>query len=148
MVLTKSIPQTYTGDPRTCDIFIPAWGSNWGSLGFSHNQNNRGLSGVYVTCIYCGLSVKMLHGAQRLWTHLYCVCFCVHVGKNQKTPNLSPMADDAITRGDIGGLGSPVYICGLYTVQHKDKTKLPRRPTCGTRNVIYSSSVSHYRFPQ
>ena len=28
-----------------------------------------------------------------------------------KTPKLSPMADDAITRGGIGGLGSLVYIC-------------------------------------
>ena len=34
---------------------------------------------------------------------------CV-VGKNPKTPNLSPMADDAITWGGIGGLGSLVYI--------------------------------------
>ena len=24
--------QIYKGDPRTCAIFIPAWGSNWGSL--------------------------------------------------------------------------------------------------------------------
>ena len=34
------------------------------------------------------------------------------VSKNLKTPKLSPMADDAITWGGIGGLGSPVYICG------------------------------------
>ena len=36
--------------------------------------------------------------------------FACVVGK-KKTPNLSPMADDAITQGDIGGLASPVYIC-------------------------------------
>ena len=30
----------YNRDPRTCGIFIPAWGSNWGSSGFSRNQNN------------------------------------------------------------------------------------------------------------
>ena len=36
---------------------------------------------------------------------------CV-IGKNLKTPKLSPMADDAITRGGIGGLGSLVYIYG------------------------------------
>ena len=50
------------------------------------------------------------------------VCFafifaCV-VGKIPKTPKLSPMADDAITQGGIGGLGSLVYICdysrGIY----------------------------------
>ena len=39
--------QVYRGDPRTFTIFIPAWGSNWGSSGFSRNQNNLGSSGVY-----------------------------------------------------------------------------------------------------
>ena len=42
-------PQIYKGDPRTCAIFIPAWGLNWGSLGFPRNQNNRGSSSAYVT---------------------------------------------------------------------------------------------------
>ena len=39
------------------------------------------------------------------------------VGKNPKTPNLSPMADDAITWGGIGGLGYPVYIYGHNMLQ-------------------------------
>ena len=44
------------------------------------------------------------------------ICFvfafaCV-VGKNPKTAKLSPMADDAITRGGVGSLVSPLYICG------------------------------------
>ena len=30
-------------------------------------------------------------------------------------PNLSPMADDTITRDGIQGLGSPLYICGPCT---------------------------------
>ena len=34
------------------------------------------------------------------------------VGKNPKTPKLSHMADNAFTRGGIGGLRSLVYICG------------------------------------
>ena len=47
------------------------------------------------------------------------ICFafafvCV-VGKNPKTPILSPMADNAITRGGIGSLVSLVYICGNFT---------------------------------
>ena len=33
--------------------------------------------------------------------------------KNLRTPKLSPMADDAITGGGIGGLASLVYICVL-----------------------------------
>ena len=41
-----------------------------------------------------------------------CAFACV-VGKNPKTPNLSSMADDAITRGGIGGPGSLVYIYGV-----------------------------------
>ena len=78
----KPQPQTYIGDPTTCAIFIQAWGSNWGSAGFSRNQNNFGSSGAYVTCIYCGLRVtintcKTPHGAQRPWTHFYYVCFSV-----------------------------------------------------------------------
>ena len=42
---------------------------------------------------------------------------CV-VGKNQNTPNLSPMADDAITRGGILGLGSPFYIFDSIPLQY------------------------------
>ena len=35
--------------------------------------------------------------------------------KTIRPPKLSPMADDAInTRDGVGGLGSPVYIYGLY----------------------------------
>ena len=64
-------PQIYKGDPRTCAIFILAWGSNWRSLDFSRNQNNHGSSGACVTCIYCGLRVKINmcktpHGMRRL----------------------------------------------------------------------------------
>ena len=44
------------------------------------------------------------------------ICFafvfaCV-VGKDLKTPKLSPMAGNSITQGVIGGLGFLVYICG------------------------------------
>ena len=117
--------QIYKGDPRTCVIFIPAWGSNWGSLGFSRNQNNRGSWGGYVTCIYCSLSVKI--NPQNIARHakivnifVLCLILCVCVvGKNPKTPNLSPMTDDVITRGGIRGLGSPLYIC-----EHHKTTKL------------------------
>ena len=49
------------------------------------------------------------------------VSTCV-VGKNPDTPNLSPMADEAITRGDIRGLGSSSCICGL------PKTEMPTLP--------------------
>ena len=42
------ISQTFKGDPRTCAVCIPAWGSNWGYLGFSHDQNNCDSSGAYV----------------------------------------------------------------------------------------------------
>ena len=42
------------------------------------------------------------------------LAFVCMVSKNPKTPNLSPMANDAITRGGLG-LGSPMYICAFYT---------------------------------
>ena len=104
--------QIYKGDLRTCAIFIPARKSNWGSLVF-HNQNNRGSSGTYVTCIYCGLSVKinMCKTPHSLKIVDAFVFACV-VSKNLKTPNLSLMADDTITRGSMRGLGSPLNICG------------------------------------
>ena len=62
-------------------LFLSQHGAQIGGLP-ARNQNNRGSSGAYVTCIYCSLSVKINmpktpHGAQRSWTHLYCVCFCV-----------------------------------------------------------------------
>ena len=34
----------------------------------------------------------------------FCFAFACVVGKNLKTPKLSPMVDDAITRGGIGNL--------------------------------------------
>ena len=40
--------------------------------------------------------------------------FACVVGKNPKTPKLSPMADDAITRGGIGSLGYLMYICAVH----------------------------------
>ena len=36
---------------------------------------------------------------------------------NLNTPNLSPMADDAITRGGVRGLGSLLYICNYTSGQ-------------------------------
>ena len=47
------------------------------------------------------------------------ICFafafaCVVV-KNPKTPKLHPMADDAITRGGIGSLVSPIYTLYLWS---------------------------------
>ena len=110
-------PQIYKGDPRTCVTFIPVWGSIWGYSGFATIKITLDLSGVYI--------LRFEHEDKRGWNAARCakivgalvlrvfffVCVCV-VGKNLKTPNLSSMADDAITWGDIGGLGSPVYICG------------------------------------
>ena len=43
--------------------------------------------------------------------------FACAVGKTPKTPKLNLMADEAITQGGIGGLGSLVYICGKYMDQ-------------------------------
>ena len=63
----------------------------------------------------CGVSVKMRdtpHGAQRSWAHFVCVCFCVCGLQNLEYPNWSSIADDAITRGGIGVLGSLFYVCG------------------------------------
>ena len=67
--------------------------------------------------MYCGLSVKINtretpHGMQRSWTHFVCVYFRVCGQQNPNTPNWSSMADEAITQGGIGVLGSLFYVCG------------------------------------
>ena len=65
-------------------------------------------------CVYCDLinMHETPHGTWRLWTHFVCVCFCVCGWQKPEHPNWSSVADDAITRGSIGALGSPLYICG------------------------------------
>ena len=60
----------------------------------------------------------------------FAFAFACVVGKNPKTPNLSPMADDAITQGGIGGLGSPVYIYGLDSIWS---------------NFVYQSNATKHR---
>ena len=65
--------------------------------------------------MHCGLGMKvntpeMPHCMQRSLTHFVSTCV---VGKNPNTPNWSSMADDTITWGSIGVLGSLFYICGM-----------------------------------
>ena len=71
-------PKIYKGDPRTCAIFIPAWGSNWRYFSFPAIR----ITMICQVRMYCGLSVKIntretQHVAPRSWTHFVCVCFCV-----------------------------------------------------------------------
>ena len=72
-------------------------GLNLGVFGFSHNQNNRGSSGVYVP-----RHAKLVN---KFVLRVFFAC------GRQKLEDLEiePMADDAITPGGIG-LGSLVYI--------------------------------------
>ena len=61
----------------------------------------------------------MPHSTGKSSTHFVLHLFlCVWSGKNPKTPNMSPMADDAITQGGIQGLVSPVYNCGWVGHPH------------------------------
>ena len=85
--------------------FDPSMGLKLGVFGFSRNQNNRSSSGVYVTCIFCGHSeredkhVLKCHKVCENWGHIcFAFVFACVVSKNPNTPNLSPIADDTITR--------------------------------------------------
>ena len=108
----------YTREIPEPALFWSRHGAQIGkSSGFSCNQNYCSSLGAYVTCIYCGLSMKINtrktpHNAWRSWTHLFCVCFWVCGWQTPEGPDLSPMTDSAITRDGIQGLGSPLYICG------------------------------------
>ena len=65
---------------------------------------------------------KMLHCARRSWTHLFCIHFAYVIGKDPKTHKLSPAADNAITRGGIGGLGSVTYSLHTMCASKKQHT--------------------------
>ena len=105
--------------PQHVPFYPPVWGSSWGYSGFFHDQNNRNSSGV------CVLQSKRedKHGLNAAWHtkivntghDLFVFVSTFVVGKNPITPNWSSMADNAITRGSIGVLGSPFYICGSST---------------------------------
>ena len=74
-------------------------------------------------------------------------CFACVLSKTLKTPNLSPMADDAITWGGMRGLGSPfIYVikrCKLYQdiinmfgcVELKNNKNIPQ----GAKLCVYTS---------
>ena len=59
----------------------------------------------------CG---KTPHSAQRLWTHLYCVCFFMCGWQKPKRPQFEPHGwrRHYMVQYYIGSLGSPVYIYG------------------------------------
>ena len=94
--------------------FLSWHGTQIGVSSGSRNHNYHSSCGVYVTCIYCGLSMKINtrktpHG----WgTHLLCICFRLCGRQKPEDPQSEPMADDAITWSGTRGLGSPLYICG------------------------------------
>ena len=88
---------------------------------FSRNYNNHGSSGAYVTrSEHEDKQAQNDTRRAKIVNALACIFVCV-VGKNPKTPILSPMADDdAITLSGIGGLGSLVYICGTLVRCFRD----------------------------
>ena len=88
----------------------------WGSSDFSRNQNNRGSSGMSSasTAILVWRYTRVKHHMARKYPE--CICIAFVFGKNPKTPNLSPMADEAITQGDIGCLGALVYVSSSDTL--------------------------------
>ena len=86
-----------------------------GVVWFSCDQNNCGSSDAYVTCMYCGLSVKTNrrktpHGTPRLWTHLFCVYSCVYCWQKGKDPHIEPHGWRCHYTGWY--MGSLLYICG------------------------------------
>ena len=68
-------PQIFKGDPRTCAIFIPAWGSSWGYLGFSRYQHNCDSSGAYI--------LRSERADKHVWNAARCMkmvdAFCLHL---------------------------------------------------------------------
>ena len=106
-------PQIYKGDPRTCPIFIPVWGSNSGSSGFFQDQNNCDTLGAYL--------LRSEHEDKLAWNATRPVkivdAFCLRLfprvrsAKTQIPPISAPRLSTPLR-----GLGSPLYIiCGMIS---------------------------------
>ena len=89
-----------------------------------HGAQFRGLRGFLVIKILVSGAYVTASAAVHAWREhiskmpygvkiVSALIFACMVGKNPQTLKLSPIADNAIIRGSIGGLGSLVYICGL-----------------------------------
>ena len=110
-------------------------------------------SGLYVTCMYCGLSLRQTP-RRRTWIAVWhvkivdtfiCVFSCVCGWQKPEDPKLSLMAD-AITWGGIGGLVSLVYImCGACN--SKNITEVFWWPSKGQKFDIYPLLLT-YRLRQ
>ena len=94
-------PQIFTGDPRTCTIFISAKGSNWGSWGFPvikvtamHQVRMTPASTAIWAWIIWNMR-KTLHCALRSWTHW----FCVRGRQQPEDPQFEPHGWQCITQG-------------------------------------------------
>ena len=115
---SEIVQQIYTRDPRTCAILITAWvGLKLGVFRFFPQSE-------YLWFVRCIWYLHVLRSEHEHAKHQISredhenICFafvfaCVGV-KNPKTPKLSPMAENSITWGGIGGLGSLVYINGVH----------------------------------
>ena len=69
----------------------------------------------YVTCMHCGLSLKTNTRRIKIVKASFLRLLLRVVGKNPKTPKLSPWLMTPITRGGVGSLVSLVYICEYST---------------------------------
>ena len=108
--------------PSLFTIFIPTWGSNEGGggkeLSFSNNWNNHDFSGAHIcTAIWA----YMWRAAWRIkiMRHIL-IAFVSTCGRqNYAYPNRSFMADNAITQGSIGIVGSlSMDVCDWNRVAH------------------------------
>ena len=139
-----SFPTDIQGRSQNLRHFYPGMGLKLGVLGFSRN---RGSSGVFVICIYCGLSVKINmgktpHSAQSALMHLFYICFCV-CGQ-RRPPILAPWLTTP-----LHGLGSPLYICELSYLFNKVIIipvvfSLYRSNTSKSRQVDSSSNMKRF----
>ena len=92
----------------------PVMGLQLGVFGFPVIK----ITVIHQVYMYCSLSVKInmheiLHGPEGLWMHFVCICLRVWSAKPEY-PSWNSMTDDTVTRGGIGVLESPFYICGMH----------------------------------
>ena len=117
--ITEHNSQIYIRNARTCTILILPWGSNWASLSFSCDQNNRGSLDAYVTCM-SAIRAWRQTGVKQHMARKDCECICfafTHLRVVSKNPNTEPHGRQRHYTGQYRSGTTFIYLCNNCNTQ-------------------------------